>query len=449
MTVSRLLRRCLLVVAALLFAQAALAQPATTLRAGRFLHLSDIHFDPFANPDPKFIKALNGASADQWQGLFENGARLPLPGTGQDTNYTLLKSAMAAVRRAGPYDYVLYSGDYLSHGFVSDLQNNVPAADRTAFAAKTVAFVNLMIGQATWNAPLVAALGNNDSACWDYQLTPGADILAGVAGSLPVLKGNPAATADFLKGGYYLVPHPTVPGQDIAVLSVFWSRNYSDGCNPAAPDPVQAQLAWLTKTLAAEQASGRKVTLLMHILPGIDGFASTPSQKDRTISEWTAHDAYLGAFQALVAQYPDVLVGGYAGHSHMDEFRALPGLAIRVGPAITPRDGNKPAFTVVVYDQQDGTALDYTVRVMTGASAQSWVRKYSFGQAYGLKRYDAVNLQVLAQAIMTGSPPRNTFLANYSAGNAASSKRQHDWRYFGCALSRLDPAAYQNCTAGN
>lgn len=438
----------LLLAAALLaapHAPAVQAQAAATAPTGKFLHLSDIHFDPFANPDPKFIAKLNGARVDDWEALFRAGAQLPMPGKKQDSNFTLFASTLADAQSQGPYDYVLYSGDYLSHDFVASMQAYLPnPQDRTAFAAKTAAFVNLMIGKSFPNAPLVAALGNNDSSCWDYQLTPDADLLAGVANSLPVLRGNPAATADFAKGGYYLVSHPTVAGQDIAVLGVFWSRKYRDGCNPGAPDPAQAQLTWLQTTLAAEAKAGRKVTLLMHILPGIDGFASSPSQQGTTVNEWTDDLAYLTAFQGLVAKYQAILVGGYAGHTHMDEFRVMPGLALRVGPAITPRDGNRPAYTVFRYHPASGVALGYRTRVL-GAS---WGDGYDFNKAYGIKRYDAASLQALAARVMSDPATRAKFQGYYSAGNPVSSSRAQNWRYFGCALTQLAPTGYGSCVAG-
>ncbi|OYY90879.1 MAG: hypothetical protein B7Y45_05500 [Sphingomonas sp. 28-66-16] len=437
---------------------AAPASPPAAVQ-GKFLQLSDIHFDPFA--DPTLFAKLNDAPVDQWEAIFAASAAPALPSRSkQDTNYPLLKSALAAAQSAGPFDYIVYTGDYLSHGFVPQLQGYIAdPATQKAFTVKTVDFVNLMIAEAFPAVPLVATLGNNDSACGDYNLTPDADILAGVGDDLPLVHAAPGAESDFDKGGYYLVPHPTVANLDFVVLSVFWSRKYVNQCAPGAPDPATAQLQWLTATLAAEQASGRHVTFLMHIPPGIDGYSASSKPTDPPSPLWTASDSYLSYFESLTAQYKDLLVGGFAGHTHMDEFRVLadstPYLAIKMAPSVSPYNGNRPAFTVFSYDPATGAAIDYTVTTQanfgtTGPGTPAvWAKEYSFGEAYGFARYDAASAQQLAAKTIADPATRALYGQYYASGNPSPAGKPGSWFYFSCALDRLSATPYQGCVDAN
>lgn len=435
--------------ALLLSAATPLAVPAAALAAapsGQFLHLSDIHFNPFA--DPTLFPRLNAAPVDQWEGIFRaSGVQQPNTDPQTDSNYPLLASTLTAAQPAKPYDYVVVTGDYLAHGFEDQLGELTrdPAAQQ-AFTAKTVSFVNRMLGQAFPGLPLIATLGNNDSVCGDYQLTPGGDILAPVGADLPVIAKDSAALADFTAGGYYRTPHPVVPKLDFIVLSVFWSERYQDNCGSPAQTPAQDQYTWLAAKLLEQQRAGRKAILLMHIPPGIDGFGSYSHGGKPVKTLWGADEVMLGKVLALLSQYRAQLVGGYAGHTHMDEFRVLadpaPFFAIRMGPSVTPYSGNRPAFTTVTYDPADGSALDYTV---TNFSNAAWNPAYTFTTLYGAKRYDAATMLTLSRLIRSDPGTRNIFGNFYAGGNSTPAQRPRDSIWFACALGQPTIQTYQAC----
>ena len=94
-----------------------------------FLMLSDIHFDPYA--DPAIMEAAWGRS--RWR-----RARLLLPAAfskfGSDTNYPLLKStldnvAATAAENHFHYDYVIVTGDFLAHNFDARYRQCVGGGD--------------------------------------------------------------------------------------------------------------------------------------------------------------------------------------------------------------------------------------------------------------------------------------------------------------------------------
>ena len=106
--------------------------------------------------------------------------------------------------------------------------------------------------------------------------------------------------------------------------------NYQNRCNPAAGDPGAAQLAWLEWTLYRTKLRGRTASLLFHIPPGIDGYASSHgSGTCRDNVTPFLKEAYEKPFLALLERYRDILQIGYAGHTHMDDFRVWPPRASR------------------------------------------------------------------------------------------------------------------------
>src|SRR5262249_44589865 len=81
---------------------------------GVFLHVSDLHVNPFA--DPAIVRQLIAAPVEGWPAIFRASKNTAFWDKNQDTSFPLLTSILAAAR--GPsYDYVLSTGDVLSHDF--------------------------------------------------------------------------------------------------------------------------------------------------------------------------------------------------------------------------------------------------------------------------------------------------------------------------------------------
>src|SRR5260370_5715215 len=72
--------------------------PATA--TGHFLLVSDIHFDPLA--DPAIVKRLIAAPASQWQEIFASSAQNDYAHAPDDANFPLLKSALPAAVAPAP-----------------------------------------------------------------------------------------------------------------------------------------------------------------------------------------------------------------------------------------------------------------------------------------------------------------------------------------------------------
>ncbi len=429
---------------------------------GLFLHVTDIHFDPFA--DPSLVAKLLAAPVAQWQAIFESSPNPRFPRRNHaDTTYPLFASMLSAAKdvtdgngQSVHYDYVLNTGDNLAHEFHDKFAAaGGRDADYPAFVSKTLRFVDDMLSKSL-GAPLVYAPGNNDAVCGDYKVAPHSAVLADVARDLPLVAGDAAARRDFATGGFYVAPHPSVPGHDIIALnSVFWSIKYRDECSKRGGDPGAAELDWLAWTLYREKAAGRTATLVMHIPPGINGFTSAKQSCPWAGTSFWRADV-TKRFAALVAQYKDVLTASYAGHTHMDDFRLLsdaagtPLLVTRITPAVTPLFGNNPAFAVMLYDHTDALVADSAIVYLTNVDAAGpnvpaqWKLEYDFARSYGVKRYTAANLAALAHRIADDAGVAKDYATFYPV-EAPTPVNPGDLTAYACAQTALTPAAYAAC----
>lgn len=455
----------------LTFAVAGAASAATlpfkpAAKQGLFLQVSDIHFDPFA--DKALVPKLIAAPVTRWQAIFRSSKNTPFPKRGHaDTTYPLFASMLAAAKgvtsghgKRVRYDYVLNTGDNLAHDFRQNfLANGGQEAGYQGFVVKTLRFVDRMLRKSFPRAPLIYAPGNNDAVCGDYRVAPRSDMLAQIARDLPVVAGDAQARRDFAIGGFYLVPHPTVPKHDIIALnSVFWSIKYQDDCNKGGGDPGAAELDWLAWTLYREKLAGRTASLAMHIPPGINGYSSAKHACPKTGTRFWRKDV-TKRFAALVAEYKDVLRASYAGHTHMDDFRLLSGpsgaplLATRVTPSVSPVFGNNPAFAVLLYDRTDAIAANSAIFYLTNLAAAGptvpakWALEYSFAKTYGVSSYTPANVAALAKRIAQGSAAAQSFVKYYPV-EAPTPITTDKLKAFACAQTALTPAAYAACRCG-
>ena len=432
---------------------------------GVFLIISDIHFDPFA--DPAIVDELVASDVEGWRAIFESSREQGFAQYGSDSNYPLMSSALEAAARLLPRpDFVLYPGDYLAHHFETKFDASAgggPEAYRR-FVIKTMAFVSEELQDAFSGAPVYGTLGNADSVCGDYMIAPGQAFLAAVGEIWAANSEHPEAFAEFGVGGFYAVPHPTVRGRDlIALNNVFWSTNYDDRCNPEGGDPGAALLAWLEWTLYRTKLRGRSASLLFHIPPGIDSFNSAHG-KGTCQANVTPYleDAYAEPFLALLETYQDVLQSSFSGHTHMDNFRVVrtaagaPILLTHITPAVSPIYQNNPAFGLVLYDRKSGDPTDYATVYLTNLEAAGrgeaarWAVEYTRREAYGYATYDPATANELADAIRADPAVRKDYIRFYPVSTASTDPPidGQNWRAFACGQTELTAEAFAACYCG-
>ena len=420
---------------------------------GAFLSLSDIHFDPFY--DPSLVPQLVKADVEEWKRIFAGSQVTAVSTYGSDVNFPLLRSTLAALGSAAPQpDFILISGDFLGHGFEQSFQKESPdksAAAYQAFVRKTLGFVTSRLRETFPGVPIYPALGNNDSYCGDYQIEPAGPFLAALQGIWRPLLGSAGGTFDetFPLGGFYSVPHPTVPRHRIVVLnSVFLSRKYKNACGSGG-DPVSLQLGWLAYTLQRAALAGETVWIVEHIPPGIDVFstlhATGPCQTS-PVPLWQPEA--LSAYQQIIAAAPGTVAASFAGHTHIDDFRLFAGGGFVHGtPAVSPVYDNNPGFQVFTYDRSSGALSDVRTFYLdvSGAESTPWALEYDFQQAYGQSAYNATTLQSLQQAIVNDPAVRGLFLTYYPVYSQKGSIDPQSWKAYACGIVSATPADFASC----
>jgi sphingomyelin phosphodiesterase acid-like 3 len=438
--------------------------------AGQVLVMSDLHFDPMA--DPRLVDQLAAAEPEQWSAVLDGSGDRSLGRYGRDSNWMLLRSAVRQMSETLPKPaFVLISGDFLAHGFRQEFdaaaKDHSDAAYRV-FVRKTMQFLGQQLEQNFPATPILPALGNNDEECGDYELQPGGPFLAD---TLPILRrlvgsaGGPGFDRDWQGYGNYSA---RVDG--IRVLSTntnFLSIHYRNACgSPADGDPGRATLAWLEAELAAANKAKERVWLLYHIPPGIDGYATLRQGvcPGTMIPMWD--QTYAGAFLALMKRYADTVTVSFAGHTHMDDFRLIADTEGRYGfalitPAVSPIFGQNPAFRTVTYDAAGGI-LDQTTYDLTnfpqattaaGGTPPEWRAEYSFTRQWSLPRVDLPSLERLYSMIMDAPVERERwhmifpvsspgYWAPFSGG---SGQLAQAIRAFRCASGNLAPSDYGQC----
>src|SRR5687768_1675459 len=118
--------------------------------AEKFLSVSDIHFNPFA--DPAIVAKLEAADVSQWDAILASSTVTTFSTYGSDINDSLFRSAIGEMQKQLPAPaFVLISGDFLAHGFDKNYQQYATDKSPTAYSAfvtKTNAYIASMFRKA-------------------------------------------------------------------------------------------------------------------------------------------------------------------------------------------------------------------------------------------------------------------------------------------------------------
>jgi sphingomyelin phosphodiesterase acid-like 3 len=476
--------------ALLLFAA---ALPATG-QAVPVLMLSDIHLDPFH--DPAKVAQLRAARVEEWGAILRGApsatqaadfAQLQSScgAKGIDTPPVLLESSLAAEKREQPHPlFVTVSGDLMAHQFDCRFKTLAPAgtaADYSAFAAKTVAYVALRLRQTFPGTPIYLALGNNDSGCGDYREDPDSAFLRADGASFAADVITPANHAVILRefsryGDYNIaLPAPFSHTRLIVMQDIFESGRYTN-CSGSVGDPGtnaastsgQLQVEWLRNQLTAARAAHEKVWVMAHIPPGVDPYSTIKQSHGISCPAGVPVDFIPSSeLPSTLAQFADIVKLALFGHTHMDEIRVYPSAAQgtvagaivpgKLVPSITPVNGNNPAFTVAQVDAGTATLMDYTVYSASNKTGVDtvWSEEYRYSTTYSLPDFSGASAAKLSASFLAdtaGSSDASHAYQRYyfvgDAGLAASAKAvamQLVWHTYACSIAHFDDAEFRTC----
>ena len=481
------------------FAPVALAQPAKTA-APKQVHstkhgkaekrivpailISDIHFDPFHDPDK--TGQLVDAPTTQWQSIL---AAPPTPNQeaafaelqrichakGVDTPYALLHSSLQEMRaRESDASFMTVSGDLIAHDFTCRFKTLFPSAtdaDYEAFVVKTMGFVLGELRATFPGMPVYAALGNNDSNCGDYQIDAGSNFLAQAGkvftDALPQSQQE-EALKEFGAGGYYSVTMaaPMHATRLIVLNDLFLSSKYRT-CG-GKPDPAAAaqQVTWLGSQLAQARQSGQKVWVMGHIPPGIDPFTTVGKFKNVCGGQAPALFLSSDALADVLTQNADVVRLGLFGHTHMDEVRLLEPagkggesngksrVAIKMVPSISPVDGNNPSFTIARVDTSSALLLNYDVIAASNQTGidTTWGLEYDYSKTYHASQFSPATVSKMVDKFKKDHAAKDSesaaFLRNYVVGDKSPFLKPF-WPEYTCALDNHTAEGFTKCVCAN
>lgn len=414
-----------------------------------FLSVSDIHFDPFA--DPSLVAQLEAADVSQWKTILASSKSTAFSPYGSDLNDPLFRSALAEMKRRVPSPaFIVISGDFLAHKFDQTYQKyatDKSQAAYTAFVLKTIAYIASSLRETYPGVRIYPTLGNNDSDCGDYAVAPDSAFLAGFRDVWRPAVRSRSFDRRFPTGGYYHADPSGLHNVRIIALNTnFFSTKYTNPCGKPGPDPGLRQLRWLDAELHLARAERKRVWLLFHIPPGMDVYDSVayggacPNLNAQTF--WKSE--YQQKYLQITAAHRKTIIGTFAGHTHQDEFRIATDDFIHITPSVSPVFGNNPSFEAVEV-RRNGDVTDYTVYHLPNVTAP-WAREYAFAEAYRKPRYDTSTLTELAGAIADDSAVREqyfTFMPSSAPKPAASALAI--WQGYWCGLQTFAAPAFTTC----
>ena len=378
-----------------------------------WLVISDVHYMPFGRAGRSKTPSRAGA----------------------DTNPALFASLLAELARTEPDPpVVIIAGDFLGHGF--------PVAK----AAATMAYLARRFDRAFPRAQFVIVLGNNDSACGDYEQTADSAFLRDTARAWRPLVDRAGAAPDFVRsfshtGGYVArLPRPGL--RAVVVDDVYDALRYRDACGTG--DPAAMSLGYLDRTLARAPRDER-TWLVTHVPPGIDAF-STAHLAHRLVVVPFMRPGARERLVGLIGRRSDGVALVVTGHTHHFSFRvsrtndARGGVPILVAPSVSPIFRNAPSFLTLDV-ARDGTVRDV---VETSYAGGRWRRIGSLADR-GVAAFTAADLLAYRDRLARGTASRTAFATLY-AGGAASEIDDRNWPIYRCAITAFSASEMRACT---
>ncbi|MBY8875616.1 hypothetical protein K7640_27685 [Micromonospora sp. PLK6-60] len=413
-----------------------------------WLALSDVHFDPFAGLTTTQVDQLAATPPDQWGGILAQVPQQP-SGYGSDTNYALLASALTAMRSTVAYPpAVVISGDFLSHNFKD--RYFALATDKTQqgydrFADSTVDFLADTFDRVFPYSQFLVTLGNNDTTCGDYELTPHSEFLRNFAEAWEPLVNRAGRSPSFAKSfpqlGSYQAELPT-GGQAVVLNDVYLSSRYQNRCGVPGEDPAAETLQWLADT-AQHLPRDERAWLVTHIPFGIDVFGTLSAGQPVGLMNADDQARLLGILHGRQWQLT------VTGHLHMSTYRLATGqqpVPAMVVPSISPLFNNNPAYYVLAVTARGGVA-DYTAYAFDlQASTPTWNLEYSFNQTYGLAGFDASNLAQLQIELNQNADLRDKYIDFYNSGSGIGGITPSTFHAYWCGAVAVTAAEYADCT---
>ncbi|KZT24494.1 Endopolyphosphatase [Neolentinus lepideus HHB14362 ss-1] len=271
---------------------------------GRFLHITDMH------PDPYYLPGASEKSACHRKKPKKDKTRASYYGTpfsGCDSPFTLTNFTLDYLDKkwTSDIDFVIWTGDNARH----DNDRKLPRTPDEIYHLNRVMANKMQEVFLSKGIPVVPSLGNND--VWPHNiLMPGPNSITHEYSSIWQAFIPFPSLQVFQRGAYYSVE--VIPDQ-LAVVSLntmyFYDSNKAvGGCEfKERDDPGNLQLDWLEVQLEMYRQRGIKLWLSGHVPP-------TPGNY--------FPECYV-RYAEMSLRYQDTILGHIFGHMNADHFTLI------------------------------------------------------------------------------------------------------------------------------
>ncbi|KAG2145766.1 Metallo-dependent phosphatase-like protein [Suillus clintonianus] len=278
-------------------------QPSPRKLHGRFLHITDIHPDPFYEPGASQSSACHRANLKGNRPAGYYGT----PYSSCDSPFSLTNATLDFLDEhwTSEIDFVIWTGDNARH----DNDDEIPRPldeiyDLNRAVARKMEHVFVSKG-----IPVVPSLGNND--IWPHnKLSAGPNNIFEEFSSIWSAFIPPTSSASFHQGAYFSTE--VIPDA-VAAFSLntlyFYKKNHAvGGCDYAEPkDPGNIQLDWLEEQLEIFRSRQMQVWITGHVPP----------------SETKYFPECYYRLVELNLRFQDTILGNLYGHLNVDHFSFL------------------------------------------------------------------------------------------------------------------------------
>jgi len=370
----------------------------TIFSANKFLHITDIHYDPLYTTDSptKCVLGSTGLGCcHQYDIPLKNSNPANRWGNYDcDTPYTLIDGTLQWIHdnfynTENSIDFIIYTGDSASHHDFS----NTPSVVKTS-----ISNINSLFQQYFPKIPIYNNLGNHDTWPIDQTTPIEYNKLLEFIANLWNTDINDITSINIQKGGYYSLDLNNST-KLISFNSIFY-----DGHNLFKHKNLQtdAQIIWLRSILDKARLNRQTIWFISHIFP--------------TAGEST--NEYNTIIKQIMWDYRDIIKYQWWGHSHNDQFILYQNTdsntnqitsfsAGMVSPSIMP-DKRFPAFRIYDYNSSTFDLIDYTqyycnLTDVIIKDKMSYSKQYSFKELYHLDGLETEHFDQLYNGIINGT----------------------------------------------
>lgn len=355
-----------------------------------------------------------------------------------DSNWTLVRTAIAEMRKADPNpDVVLIAGDQLAHKWGDKAHD--AGRDPVAAAEDTFGQLARAFNAAFPHAQFVITMGNNDDPCGDYRTGRDSPYLKTIARTWAPLvnrhNASPNFEPTFARGGYY---ETRLPGNRVALVldDVYYSFVYrACGRGSAGND----QFTWFENTLKA-LPKGTVALPVFHIPSGVDPFSTLLAHRFLIVSFW--NNSARTRFEGDLQQYSPRIPFGITAHMHRSDFRIVGNVPLLAMSSISPVYGNNPSFMRLTFDGDGGPARLQTF--VYDLTTLAWHASEPFAKIAGASRFDLAGVRRAHARIASDAATRTAWEQAMTGGSDAWYGVRDAWIAYWCAQTETGNA-YISC----